>query len=51
MAGVRFRLGPDQTDSCKPLLQQFNILPVYCIFLVECAKFVKNNPPKFTLAN
>jgi hypothetical protein len=51
MAGVRFRWGPDQTDSCKPFFQQLNILPVYCIFIVECAKFVKNNPQKFTLAN
>jgi hypothetical protein len=51
MAGVRFRWSPEQTDSCKPLFQQFNILPVYCIYIVECAKFVKNHPLKFSLAN
>jgi hypothetical protein len=51
MAGVRFRWNPDQTDSCKPLFLQFNILPVFCIYIVECVKFVKNNPQKFTLAN
>jgi exonuclease III len=51
MAGVRFRWSPDQTDSCKPLFLQFNILPVFCIYIVECVKFVKNNPLKFTLAN
>jgi hypothetical protein len=51
MAGVRFRWNPEQTDSCRPLFTQFQILPVYCIYIVECAKFVKKNPEKFTLAN
>jgi hypothetical protein len=51
MAGVRFRWSPEQIDSCKPLFQKFNILPVYCIHVVECAKFVKNNPQKCSLAN
>jgi hypothetical protein len=51
MAGVRFRWNPEQTDSCRPLVIQFQILPVYCIYIVECTKFVKKNPEKFTLAN
>jgi hypothetical protein len=51
MAGVRFRWNPEQTDSCRPMFIQFQILPVYCIYIVECAKFVKKNPEKFTLAN
>jgi hypothetical protein len=51
MAGVRFRWNPEQTDSRRPLFIQFQILPVYCIYIVECAKFVKKNPEKFTLAN
>jgi hypothetical protein len=51
MAGVRFRWNPEQTDSFRPLFKQFQILPVYSIYIVECAKFVKKNPEKFTLAN
>jgi hypothetical protein len=51
MAGVRLRWNPEQTVSCRPLFIQFQILPVYCIYIVECAKFVKKNPEKFTLAN
>jgi Reverse transcriptase (RNA-dependent DNA polymerase) len=51
MAGIRFYWNPENIDSCRPLFKQFQILPVYCIYIVECVKFVKKNPEKFTLAN
>jgi hypothetical protein len=51
MAGIRFYWNPENIDSCRPLFKEFQILPVYCIYIVECVKFVKKNLEKFTLAN
>jgi exonuclease III len=50
MAGVRFHWNPDQVDSCRPLFKKYNILPVFSIYILECAKFVKKYPEKFSLA-
>lgn len=48
MAGKRYWRGPAALDSCKPLFQEFKILTVYSLYILECAKFVKLNPQKFS---
>jgi Reverse transcriptase (RNA-dependent DNA polymerase) len=51
MVGISFYWKPDELDSCKPLFKKLDILPVFCIYIVECAKFVKNHPEKFSLVS
>jgi hypothetical protein len=48
MAGKRYWRGPAALDSCKPLFQEFNILTVYSLYILESAKFVKKYPEKFS---
>jgi hypothetical protein len=48
MAGKRYWRGPAALDSCKPLFREYNILTVYSLYILECAKFVKKYPNKFT---
>jgi hypothetical protein len=52
MAGVWFSKSPLQSEyyvSCRPLFKKFEILPVYSLYIFECAKFVKKYPEKFQL--
>jgi hypothetical protein len=51
MVGERFYWDPENPNFCKPLFKKLNILPVFSIYIVECAKFVKNYPEKFSLAS
>ena len=37
MANIR------QTQSCRPIFKQFEILPLSCIYILECLKSIKNN--------
>jgi hypothetical protein len=50
MAGKRYWRGPgpNALDSCKPLFQEYKILTVYSLYILESAKFVKKYPEKFT---
>jgi hypothetical protein len=51
MVGARFHWNPDEPNSCKPLFQKLDIVPVFFyLYCVERAKFVKNYPEKFSLA-
>jgi len=47
MAGVRYWKGRTPVTSCKPLYEQFDILPVCSLYILECVKFVKKFPGKF----
>jgi hypothetical protein len=51
MVGARFYWNPDEPNSCRPLSKKLDILPVFSIYIVECVKFVKNYPEKFSLAS
>jgi hypothetical protein len=51
MVGARFYWNPDEPNSCRPLFKKLDILPVFSIYIVECVKFVKNYPEKFSLAS
>jgi hypothetical protein len=48
MAGKRYWRAPEALESCKPLFKEFKILTVYSLYILECAKFVKKYPEKFT---
>ena len=48
MAGKRYWRGPAALDSCKPLFREFKILTVYCLYILESAKFVRKYPEKFS---
>jgi hypothetical protein len=48
MAGAqRYWNGVTTAAPCRPLFLKFNILPVYCLYILECAKFVRRHPEKF----
>jgi hypothetical protein len=47
MAGKRYWRGSVALDSCKPLFQEYKILTVYSLYILESAKFVKKYPEKF----
>jgi hypothetical protein len=49
MVGERFHWDPENPNSCK--LKKLNTLPVFSIYIVESAKFVKNYPEQFSLAS
>jgi len=47
IAGVRYWIGRTPVTSCKPLFEEFDILPVCSLYILECVKFVKKFPGKF----
>jgi hypothetical protein len=48
MAGKKYWRGLEALDSCKPLFEEYKILTVYSLYILESAKFVKKYPDKFT---
>jgi hypothetical protein len=48
MAGIRFWKGLEPVESCRPLFKDLKILPVFSLYVLVCAKFVKKYPGKFT---
>jgi len=48
MAGKRYWKSLTPVESCRQLFKQFEILPVYSLYILECVKFVKKYPEKFT---
>jgi hypothetical protein len=47
IAGFRSHWNGEETISCRPLYKKYDILPVFSLYILECAKFVKNYPEKF----
>jgi hypothetical protein len=43
------RLSSTATINNYPLLKKYEILPVFSLYILECAKFVKKYPEKFEL--
>jgi hypothetical protein len=44
---LRTMLFMKKTDSCKDIFKNLGILPFPCIFIYECAMFLKNHEAKF----
>lgn len=40
-----FRMGV--RESCRPVFKKYRILTFYCIYILECVRFVKENPDFF----
>ena len=49
MAGRRYWKGLTPVESCRPLFIEYDILPVFSLYILECCKFVRKNPEKFVL--
>jgi hypothetical protein len=47
MAGLRYWKWKTAVESCRPLFGKFDILPVFSLYVLECAKFARKNPEKF----
>jgi hypothetical protein len=47
MAGLRYWKWKTALESCRPLFGKFDILPVFSLYVLECAKFARKNPEKF----
>jgi Reverse transcriptase (RNA-dependent DNA polymerase)/Endonuclease-reverse transcriptase len=47
MAGRRYWKWQTALESCRPLFTELDILPVFSLYVLECAKFARNNPEKF----
>jgi hypothetical protein len=47
MAGLRYWKWKTALESCRPLFGEFDILPVFSLYVLECAKFARKNPEKF----
>jgi hypothetical protein len=47
MAGHRYWKGLTPVESCRPLFKEYDILPVFSLYVLECSKFVRKNPEKF----
>ena len=48
MAGRRYQnKGPVPVESCRPLFKEYDVLPVFSLYVLECSKFVRKNPEKF----
>jgi len=47
MAGKRYWKSLTPLDSCRPLFKQYEILPVFSLYMLECVKFVNKYPEKF----
>lgn len=45
---IRIIANIDQTDSCKPYFQKYQILPLPCIYILEIFKFVRKYPNFYT---
>lgn len=48
MAGVRYWRSHCELDSCRPFFQRYEIMTVYSLFMLECMKYLKRHPEKFT---
>lgn len=46
---VRSILGVKKSTSCKPIFKKLRILPLPCIFIYECACFIRKNIHLFNL--
>jgi hypothetical protein len=44
---AQFILGPVPVESRSPLFKEYDILPVFSLYVLECSKFVRKNPEKF----
>jgi len=51
MAGKRYWRSNCALDSCRPLFKRFGILTVYSLYILECLKYLKKYPEKFTKLN
>jgi hypothetical protein len=49
MAGLRYWRSNCALDSCRPLFVKYGILTVYSLYILECMKFLVNNPGKFRM--
>lgn len=47
LAGEDYLPGPTPPCSAKPLFKKYNLLPVFCIYLMESCKFVRKFPHYF----
>jgi hypothetical protein len=47
MAGKRYWKWQKPFESCRPLFTELDILPVFSLYVLECAKFARKNPEKF----
>ena len=47
MAGRRYWKWQTPLESCRPLFIELDILPVFSLYVLECAKFARKNPEKF----
>jgi len=47
MAGRRYWKWQTPLESCRPLFTELDILPVFSLYVLECAKFARKNPEKF----
>lgn len=47
---IRAIAGIRPWESCKPLFREYKILTLPCMYIFECAKFVKEHPELFTTA-
>ena len=48
MAGKRYWRSNCALDSCRPLFHKFGIMTVYSLYILECMKYLKKHPEKFT---
>jgi hypothetical protein len=51
MAGKRYWRSNSALDSCRPLFKRFGIMTVYSLYILECLKYLKKYPEKFTKLN
>jgi hypothetical protein len=47
MAGLRYWKWKTAVESSRPLFGKFDILPVFSLYVLECAKFARKNSEKF----
>jgi hypothetical protein len=47
LAGRRYWKGLTPVESCRPLFKEYDILPIFSLYVLECSKFVRKNPEKF----
>jgi hypothetical protein len=47
MAGLRYWRSNSALESCRPLFHKYGIMTIYCIYILECMKFLKKYPDKF----
>jgi hypothetical protein len=47
MAGRRYWKWQTPLESCRPLFTELDILPVFSLYVLECARFARKNPEKF----